>query len=193
MKHTGIRKFKLTPACLLLLLLSVNLCVEESMCLSKMTKWVASSIGTVQSKCCQYTVFLPFQTLRQLQPGRVAACHHLHQCSDPVRWSYPAASAFRHCTLLQTRKDSLAGTGLFKLYQKFDTNFALVCIRTGQQMTSSMPSWNVLQSELGAWTTGVVTKWSLNDYQVVTIWGPDSTASGPYHTICWPYQTIRGT
>ena len=85
MKHTGIRKFKLTPACLLLLLLSVNLCVEESMCLSKMTKRVASSIGTVQSKCCQYTVFLPFQTLRQLQPGRVAACHHLHQCSDPVR------------------------------------------------------------------------------------------------------------
>ena len=193
MKHTGIRKFKLTPACLLLLLLSVNLCVEESMCLSKMTKRVASSIGTVQSKCCQYTVFLPFQTLRQLQPGRVAACHHLHQCSDPVRWSYPAASAFRHCTLLQTRKDSLAGTGLFKHYQKFDTNFALVCIRTGQQMTSSMPSWNVLQSELGAWTTGVVTKWSLNDYQVVTIWGPDSTASGPYQTICWPYQTIQGT
>ena len=90
-----------------------------------------------------------------MQPGRVAACHHLYNqgelfgqaalyavhmcccqarphsseelfggnavvlCGDPSQLPAPSDTA------LQTRKDSLAGTGLFKLYQKFDTNFVL--------------------------------------------------------------------
>ena len=46
-KHTGIGKLKVCPECLLLLLLSGSVCADELMCLSKMSKRIASSIGTV--------------------------------------------------------------------------------------------------------------------------------------------------